>query len=87
VWEGTSGTHVFNPTSADAVGNVFAIVVPSWAYYQKFTTAEVENVNQEVKTLNQVLIDLKLPFENEKYADYLSNKSFLNNIHPLLKRI
>ncbi len=70
VWEGTSGTRVFTGKGADEVGNVFAVVAPSWAYNQSNPNESLK-VGTTITELNQKLLDLNLPLESEQFSDYL----------------
>lgn len=65
VWEGTSGTHVFNSTSSLDKGTAFAIVAPMWSYKQKVQQSPEER--KGVEAIKNQLMQQKL-FKMEKQS-------------------
>lgn len=63
VWEGTSGTHVFDSTSATDKGTAFAIVAPTWSFKQKAEQSSDER--RGVEQIKRQMMDQKL-FKIEK---------------------
>lgn len=70
VWEGTSGTRVFDASSDTEKGTAFAIVVPSWAYSQKEVMQSQEE-RQGVQQLKNTIEQQGLPREDEKFHDFI----------------
>lgn len=70
VWEGTSGTRVFDAISPADRGIAYAIVAPEWSYYQKYIVQSPAE-KQAVQNLKSTLLDLKLPIAGETYLDYV----------------
>lgn len=70
VWEGTSGTRVYDAKSATEKGTAFAIIVPSWVYTQKNVVQSREE-RKAIEALKETIDKEGLPRENEKFNDYL----------------
>ncbi|MGZ3690716.1 MAG: hypothetical protein ACXVAX_04395 [Pseudobdellovibrio sp.] len=70
VWEGTSGTRVFDAASPSEKGTAFAIVVPSWVYTQQNVVQSPEE-RQGIDALKNVIQQDNLPREDEKFQDFL----------------
>ncbi len=68
VWEGTSGTHVFDATSEGDKGVAFAIVAPRWSYQQKPAQSAAEL--QSVKALRNARDSKKMILPNEMFLDF-----------------
>jgi hypothetical protein len=69
VWEGTTGTHVFNATSPADRGVAYAIVAPEWSYLQQAVVQDADE-KERVSVLHNTLFRLDLPKANESYNDY-----------------
>jgi hypothetical protein len=65
VWEGTSGTRVYDTKTAGKKGIAFAVIVPSWAFSQK----KVEQDKQErsgIEKMKNILEQNQIPLYNER---------------------
>lgn len=73
VWEGTSGTRVFNATSPADRGIAYAIVAPQWSYYQKNIEQSAQERN-DVRNLKSILVNQKLPLGGQTYQQYIGTQ-------------
>ncbi len=68
VWEGTSGTRVFNTTQPSANGIGFAIVVPEWVYKQKNVKQSREE-RMDIEKLKGTLQEQHVPMIQQNRMD------------------
>lgn len=68
VWEGTSGTRVFDATSTTDKGTAFAIVAPQWAFSQKVTQPQEER--KGVEMLKSTLSNKRLFRSDEQFIKF-----------------
>lgn len=66
VWEGTSGTRVFNTRSPEANGIGFAVVVPAWAFNQKDVKQDREE-RMGIDKLKGTLQENHIPLIQERF--------------------
>lgn len=66
IWEGTSGTRVFNTTHPSKNGIGFAVVVPSWVYQQKNVKQSREE-RAEIEQLKNTLQEQHIPMIQENF--------------------
>lgn len=78
VWEGTSGTRVFDTSSPDDAGTAFAIVVPAWVFNQK-NVIQDKDERAGINSLKDNLEQMGLPREDEKFIDFLKRRGDRND--------
>lgn len=66
VWEGTSGTRVFNTTQPSANGIGFAVVVPEWVYKQKNIKQSPEERNA-IEKIKGNMQELQVPMIQQNF--------------------
>lgn len=66
VWEGTSGTRVFNTTEPKANGIGFAVVVPAWVYQQK-NVKQSRDERMSIEKLKGTLQEQHVPMIQENF--------------------
>lgn len=77
VWEGTSGTRVFDATSAADKGTAFAIVAPEWSFKNEAIQSPVERKN--VENLKKILDVNRLPKGGEKFQEFKKRMGIRDN--------
>lgn len=65
VWEGTSGTRVFNTTSPAKNGIAFAVVVPAWAFNQKNVKQNAEE-RSGIEKIKETFQEQRIPLFQER---------------------
>lgn len=70
IWEGTSGDRVLMSSDPAYEGKAFAMIVPRWAYRQKYQYAPFEL--ESIQTLRGKVDQLGLRRGGEDVADYLA---------------
>ena len=69
VWEGTSGTHVYDTTTAKSQGVAYAVVAPEWAYTQRGVEQSAAE-REAVQSMKDKLKKYNLPVGKKFSRDF-----------------